>query len=69
MVRRWRADLPKAAAIDGRMGRNSIQRKSNSNEMRQRDFFADVRRMAEALRCLPEHCSHGSAMASAPPQR
>src|SRR5260370_27806870 len=30
MVRRWRADLPKAAAIDGRMGRNSIHRKSNS---------------------------------------
>ena len=30
MVRRWRADLSKAAAIDGRMGRNSIHRKSNS---------------------------------------
>jgi quercetin dioxygenase-like cupin family protein len=30
MVRRWRADLSKAAAIDGRMGRNSIHRKSSS---------------------------------------
>ena len=30
MVRRWRADPAKAAAIDGRMGRNSIHRKSNS---------------------------------------
>jgi hypothetical protein len=30
VVWRWRADPAKAAAIDGRMGRNSIHRKSTA---------------------------------------
>lgn len=39
-MRRWRADPPKAAAIDGRTGRNSIRRKSNPKLAQESCFFA-----------------------------
>jgi hypothetical protein len=67
MVRRWRADLSQAAAIDGRMGRNSIHRKSNSKRDASTRLFYRCAQNGAGVPC--ERCSHGSAIAISPPQR
>src|SRR5260370_36670177 len=51
MVRRWRADLPKAAAIDGRMGRNSIDRKSNSKRDASTRLFCRCAQNGAGVQC------------------
>ena len=66
-MRRWRADPPRAAAIGGRMGRNSIHREHNSDSLEGLDFLCGC--VQNSVRCQPEvaDCVSGQGRRILPP--